>query len=752
MIQRNVDFLLVGGGVASGTAAETLRLEDAKGSVLIVSDEEQAPFRRPSLSKRYLLGTVDDSQILIHPESFYREQAIDLQLNTRVIAVEPAQQFVTTESGEQIRFGKLLIATGMTPERLSVPGASLAGVHSLRRKVDCDAIRLSAAKGKRVVVLGGAFLGFEIAMSLIKLGLSVTIVERGGEVLPYLGATRLSKYFRQYAEDRGVSILFRDTVVALHGQERVEEVETAAGRRLPCDMVVVAIGVVPVTGFLYGSGIDLDQGLIVVDELLRTSVPNVFAAGDVTSFYDPVFAQRRHIEHWDNAIKQGRLAAKNMVGQRLRYDEVSCFYSDVGDITFDVLGLTEDADEWIERGSLDEKSYALFYLKDNLPRALFSVGRPAEETRALEGLVRYRINLLSVKNNLPDPGFALGRIPTQTVLILQGGGAMGAFECGVVRALEEEEIFPDVVAGVSIGALNGAIIAGNPRQATAALEAFWADITVDSPCLPSIEARRASAAMMTLMYGVPNFFKPRWLQPFPQMSELPWNWTSYYDTAPMKELIAKYVDFGTLKKSPVRLLISAVNVTTAQLETFDSYVDALTPDHILASGSLPPWFAWTMIEGKAYWDGGIVSNSPLDLVIERCGLEGKRVFIVDLFADHKPLPDNMMDVMVRREEIVNSERVRNDLRLQEMIDAYRALVEDVLSFAGPAASKKIKQRPRYIELMGGGMPVTITRFIRTSADGEPPWHDYDFSRDSIQRNRSEGCALVKRTLERDGNR
>jgi NTE family protein len=214
----------------------------------------------------------------------------------------------------------------------------------------------------------------------------------------------------------------------------------------------------------------------------------------------------------------------------------------------------------------------------------------------------------------------------------------------------------------------------------------------------------------------------------------------------MKELIAKYVDFGALKRSPVRLLISAVNVATAQLETFDSYVDDLTPDHILASGSLPPGFSWTMVDGQAYWDGGIISNSPLDLVIDRCGLESKRVFIVDLFADQKPLPTNMMDVMARRDEIVYSERVRSDLRTQEMISAYRALVEEVLSFAGPADSNKIKQRPRYVELMGGDVPIAITRFMRKSNAGDPPWHDYDFSQDSIELNQSEGYALVKKTL------
>jgi NADPH-dependent 2,4-dienoyl-CoA reductase/sulfur reductase-like enzyme/predicted acylesterase/phospholipase RssA len=749
MMPRDIDFLLIGGGLASVTAADTIRLEGGLGSVLILSDEELLPYRRPSLSKRYLLGKINETQISIRPENFYSEHAIELQLNTRVIAVDTTSQLVTTESGEQFKYGKLLIAVGLSPQQLPVPGASLAGIHNLRRKRDCDAIRLSAATAKRAVVIGGSFIGMEITMSLITLGLEVTIVERCDMLLRHLGAAPISDYFKQYATTLGATVLLDDTVVAFHGNTRVHAAETASGRILPCEMVIVAVGSIPVTGFLGTSGIAMDQGLIVVDELLRTNIPNVYAAGDATSFYDPVFTQQRHIEHWDNAVKQGRLAAKNILGQRVRYDEMSYFFSEIGDINFDMLGKTDGADETIARGALDAKSYALFYLKDNLSCALFSIGRPIQETRTVERLIRYRTNLLSLKSRLSDPDDSLAKLGAQTVLILQGGGAMGAFECGVVKALEEEAIYPDVVAGVSIGAMNGAIVAGNPRHAAAALEAFWADLTVALPWITSANARRSAAAALTLCYGLPNFFIPRWLQPSIQMTQCPENWTSFYDTAPMTKLIAKYVDFGALKKSPVRLLISAVNVTTARLETFDSYVDELTPEHIVASGSLPPGFPWTVLDGKAYWDGGIISNSPLDLVVDRCGLESKRIFIVDLYSDNKRLPANMVEVMARRDEVVYSERIQSDLRTHETINAYRALVEEVLSYVDPTASNKIKQRPRYIELMGDDEPISVTRFIRTSTANEAPWHDYDFSQDSIRLSQSQGYVIVKKTLRQE---
>ncbi len=747
MTSRDVDHLLIGGGVASAVAAEVLRLEGAAGSILILSAETLLPYYRPPLSKHFLIGARDETQLLVHPESFYREQKIEIALNTKAIAVDPVGQTVTTAAHEQIHYKNLLIATGASPTRLSVPGAALPGVLYLRTVADSEAIRHEVAAGaKEAVVLGASFLGMEIAMSLMALGLHVTIIERGGVVLPHLEAPNISEPLRQYVETKGASVLFYDEVAAVHGSDRVREVETQSGRRVPCDIVVVNIGVTPATEFLEGSGIHLDQGLVVVDDTLKTSAPNVFAAGDVTSFYDPVFTKRRHIEHLDSAAKQGRLAAKNMLGRRQRYDEVSYFYCDIGEFSFNVLGAPEETCERIARGSLAARSYALFYLKDDVPRALFSIGRPPEETRKAEGLIRYRVNILPIKDHLHEEDFALDRLPPQTVLILQGGGALGAFECGVVKALEEERIFPDIVAGISIGALNGAIIAGNPHHATEALEAFWAELAVSTHFGPFREAGRAVTSLEILMFGVPNFFRPRWLPSFFGPVTSPSNWISYYDTTPMKKLIAKYVDFPKLKTSPVRLLVGAVNVTSAELEVFDSYVTDLTPDHVLASGSLPPGFPWTMIDGNAYWDGGIISSSPLDIVVDRCGPDGKRVFIVDLFAGQRPLPTNMMEVMARRDEIVYSERVRSDLRYRETVRAYRWLVEALLNSVDPAELAKIKQRPLFIELMGDGVATTITRFVRAGTTGEPSSRDYDFSDTAIKANQSDGYALVKKTL------
>ncbi len=208
----------------------------------------------------------------------------------------------------------------------------------------------------------------------------------------------------------------------------------------------------------------------------------------------------------------------------------------------------------------------------------------------------------------------------ETVLVLQGGGALGAYECGVYKALEERGIIPDLVAGVSIGAVNAAIIAGSPRgRAASVLEAFWNEIAVADPLIPHDELRRFVAAWQIALFGVPKLFSPRWLTPsWPALLPVTW-WTgtSLYDPAPLKKTLEAYVDFDRLAVRETRLILTAVNVETGELKVFDSAERRITVDHILASGSFPPGLPWTVIDGKPYWDGGLVSNTPLGPVMER---------------------------------------------------------------------------------------------------------------------------------------
>lgn len=742
----HADFLLIGGGLASATAAESLRVEGADGSIAIVSAESELPYHRPPLSKLFLLSDQPAEVPLVLNAAYYREHDIDVIRDTRATAIDPRSQMIHTDRSGMIHYGKLLIATGARPLRFNVPGSTLPGIYYLRTLGDAEAIKNAAKTAKRVVVVGGSFIGMELAASLTKKGVHVTLLTKYHMLFEKLDAPKICDYFRQIYALHDIEIVLNDHAAAFRGNSRLDAVVTQSGRILPCDFAAIGIGVTPDVDFLSGSGIEVDDG-IVVDRYLQTNQPNIYAAGDVANFFDPVFNVRRRIEHWDNAVKQGKLAAKNMLDMRLPYDDVSYFFCELFDFSFQFCGMPANTPERAEIGSLQTRSYAFLYLKDDVPRALFTSGRPATETKSIEVLIRYRINIGRTKTKFSEQNFFLEHIPSQIVLILQGGGALGAFECGVVRALEEKSIYPDIVAGVSIGAFNGAIIAANPKHATKALEAFWNDLAIYALDVPDERIRRLLSSWQTLLFGVPAFFRPRWWMPGFGLEELPNSWTHFYDPSPVKELLARYVDFSFLKASPVRLLISAVNVDTAVLEVFDSYVDELTPDHILASGSLPPGFPWTTINGKHYWDGGIISNSPLESVIDRSGAGGKRIFIVDLFPNKKPLPTNLMEVMGRRDEIVYSERIRRDSSGQALMSDFRKLVEEIVNYVEPATAAQLKQRPRYIELMGDDTTMDITRIIREGTEGEPASKDYDFSRTSIERYQLAGYEMARQALQ-----
>jgi NADPH-dependent 2,4-dienoyl-CoA reductase/sulfur reductase-like enzyme/predicted acylesterase/phospholipase RssA len=740
-LKRQVDFLLLGGGLASATAAETLREEGADGTILIVSSEPVPPYHRPPLSKRFLLNKLPAGALHVLTDQQYRELEVDVLLGTSAMAINPTQRIVRTDTNEEIRYGKLLIATGGTANRLDVPGADKKGILNLRTLADAEALKKAAARAKRAVVVGGSFVGMEVAATLSELGLAVTVLDQEPVLFAKLGVPKASEFLHALYRKRDIDIRLGETVVSFEGHDRVRALTTHSGHRFDCDLAVLAVGVTPVTQFLAGSGIAVNDG-VLVDRQLQSSDPNIFAAGDVASVWEAAIGRYRRVEHWDSAVKQGRAAAKNMLGQRRRYDELSYFYCEVFDVSFEALRASEDIPESIERGSLADRNYALLSLKDDIPRALFTLGRPPQETRAIESLIRYRVNLGTSKARLADPDFALETIPNQTVLVLQGGGAMGAFECGVVKALEQHAIHPDIVAGVSIGAFNGAIIAGNAGCATAALESFWDELTLLSPDFGFAAMGDVLGVWQSMMLGSPQFFRPRWTQPILNLGQLPFQWTSLYDTSPMKALIERYVDFPKLKSSPVRLLVSAVNVETAELEVFDSYSDDLTADHILASGSLPLSFPWTTIHGSHYWDGGIVSNSPLDLVAERCGTAGKRVYIVDLYAAKRMLPSNFVEVLARRDEIVYAERIRHNPVARDLARDYGRLVEELMQELDPARAAIMKQRPRYTQLMGDHAPMTLVRIVREADGDETPGRDANFSAGSIRRNRQQGYATA----------
>ncbi|MBI3779585.1 MAG: patatin-like phospholipase family protein [candidate division NC10 bacterium] len=323
----------------------------------------------------------------------------------------------------------------------------------------------------------------------------------------------------------------------------------------------------------------------------------------------------------------------------------------------------------------------------------------------------------------------------ETVLVLQGGGALGAYECGAYKALEERGIIPDLVAGVSIGAVNAAIIAGSPRgKAASVLEAFWNEIAVADPLIPHEELSRSVAAWQIALFGVPKLFSPRWLTPsWPAFLPFTWwTWTSLYDPAPLKKTLEKYVNFELLAAREVRLILTAVNVKTGELEVFDSAEKRITADHILASGSFPPGLPWTVIDGKPYWDGGLVSNTPLGPVMERRAGVPMKIYLMHLFPKARPLPTNLPGVLARQKDILYSDKTECDLRSCELKNETLALVHELMAHVDPEAAERIRHGGRYQRLIEQGCHVEITRFAHEGEAFESESKDYDFSRGIIQ--------------------
>ncbi|AOK50918.1 pyridine nucleotide-disulfide oxidoreductase [Burkholderia sp. MSMB617WGS] len=740
---REFDYLLVGGGIASVTAARSLRGEDASASIAILCGEPVLPYQRPPLSQEFLMGTAQAASIALHDAAFYASQRIDVVLGASAEHLDLAKRVVRASNGAAYRYRKLLIATGASAKVPALPGIELDGVHVLHTIAQAQTLKDAAAHARRATVLGGGFLGVEIAATLQALGLQVTLVEHAPELMPPLRAPALARHFEALCTARGIDVLTSREVRRVLGAQRVAAVETSDGETRPCDLFVAAVGVAPNCGWLEGSGLALGNG-IEVDAFLQTADPNVFAAGDAAHFDDPIFGVRRRIEHWDNAVRQGKIAARNMLGHRLPYRDISIFYGSVFGLSYNLVGYPVGATETIERGAFDDRSYALLYLADDVLRAAFTIDRPAVEIAALSDAIRLHVNVAAQRATLSDPNFSLDKLPVQTMLILQGGGALGAFECGAIKALEQHGVRPDVISAVSIGAFNGAIVASHPTGAAKALEAFWRELSIALPSPYGSQWHEAWLSTYVLWFGVPNFLKPQWSRLGFDLDRLRAKWTSFFDASPIEKLITRYVDFDSLCVSPTRLLISAVDVETGEPRIFDSYVDRLSPAHLLASGSLPPGMPWTVVDGRPYWDGGVVSNSPLDLVIERCGQIGGRVFIVDLFSGTKTLPTNVVEVMLRREEIAYMDRVRNDLRFEEYASDFGDLVDGILAHVDAQSANEIRQQPLYIRLMGNRGALDIAR-ITLNRDGRLSFiEDYDFSSDAVAQLQKQGydAALV----------
>jgi 3-phenylpropionate/trans-cinnamate dioxygenase ferredoxin reductase subunit len=392
--------MIVGGGLAGGNAAVTLREEGFRGRVVLISREPGIPFGRPPMSKTYLRSEEDLSGWYVKPAGWYQEQDVE-RLDESVVAVDAALHTVTLDSGQELRYQQVLIATGGRNRRLHVAGAELPGIHYLRTVAECDAIKREAIPDRRAVIVGMGFIGCEVAASLSQLGVRVTAVFPDTVPLERVLGGQVGAAMAAIHRENGVELCGEDQIVAFEGSGRLQAVVTASGKRIACDFVVAGIGLEPELPTFTGSPVALANGLLV-DELCRASAPDVYAAGDVANHLHPLFGRVR-VEHYNNAEKQGRAAARSIVGSTAPYDYVHSFWSDQYEHKLEYVGHATTWDEFVVRGSLQDRRLVGFYLQDGLLLAAVGLDRGGDPELDLDSEMAACTRLVAQRVR-PSPG------------------------------------------------------------------------------------------------------------------------------------------------------------------------------------------------------------------------------------------------------------------------------------------------------------------------------------------------------------
>jgi 3-phenylpropionate/trans-cinnamate dioxygenase ferredoxin reductase component len=381
MSPRKVEYLLIGGGLACANCARWLRQEGAEGAVLLVGREPDPPYNRPECSKGYLRGEESREETYFRPNDFWEEQRIELLTRTSVAALDTQARTATLSSKEEIEFEKALIATGGNVRRLSVDGCQLEQIHYLRTLGNADAIRAGAEDAEEVVLIGGSFIGCEVAASLTALGKSCTIATVEQAPLEMSFGARAGQFFREQLESVGVRFRGGEQLERFEGDSRVGKVIMQGGLELAADMVVVGVGVIPDVLLAQKAGLEIGaRGGVRCSSRLESSVPGVFAAGDICE-YESLIHGGAHlrVEHWDVAFNHGKTAGLNMLGRDVPHEEVPYFYSVLAGLgELEYVGPAYEWDEEIVRGSFEEASFTNWYLKDNVVKAALTWGRSGD--------------------------------------------------------------------------------------------------------------------------------------------------------------------------------------------------------------------------------------------------------------------------------------------------------------------------------------------------------------------------------------
>ena len=415
-------YVIIGASLAGAKAAETLREDGFGGRIVLVGTEPERPYERPPLSKGYLLGQADKSSLYVHEEHWYAGNQVELRPGVTAIGIDRAARRVDLDAGDPVSYDRLLLTTGAHPRVLGVPGADLDGVHYLRTAADSEALATALAPipdvETRVVIVGGGWIGLEVAAAAREKGCAVTVLEPEPTPLHRQIGPELGERFAGLHRAHGVQFRLGDSARELHGHEgRVTAVLTSEGAELPADVVVVAIGAAPNVALAEAAGLELAApeagGGVLVDAALRTSDPDIFAAGDVANVAHPLLGRQVRVEHWANALHGGPAAARSMLGQPVSYDRIPYFFSDQYDLGMETSGLPEPGhyDQVVYRGDPATLEFVAFWLAGGAVVAGMNVN-VWDVTSDIQALIRAGYTGVQVDPaRLADPGVPLAEVP-----------------------------------------------------------------------------------------------------------------------------------------------------------------------------------------------------------------------------------------------------------------------------------------------------------------------------------------------------
>lgn len=370
--------VIVGGSHAAAQLAPAVRKQGWEGSIVIVGEEPCLPYHRPPLSKTYLTGEKDFHDILIRPQHVYETADVHFTLGVRAESIDRDARTISLNNGETMPYQKLVLATGASPRRISLPGSDKEGVLYLRSLNDADQIRRFAGHDKHAVIIGGGYIGLETAASLRKTGMQVTVLEAMPRVLQRVTTEEISAFYQRIHEEEGVKVVVDAVVERIDGDDSVRSVVCADGTSYPADVVIIGIGVLPNVELAEAAGLDVGNG-IVVDEYARTSDPAILAVGDCTWHYNPIYDRHIRLESVQNANEQSNVAAATICGKLEPYRALPWFWSDQYDLKLQIAGLSQGYDEVIIRGDISSgRSFAAFYLRQGQLLAVDAVNKPQE--------------------------------------------------------------------------------------------------------------------------------------------------------------------------------------------------------------------------------------------------------------------------------------------------------------------------------------------------------------------------------------